>query len=357
MSLTTPASTAKGREALRNLRVESILTTLLARSPLARTELAALTGYSPSTVTGIIQDLTDAGYVREVGHEQSTGGRRRTLIEFDRSSMTIAVITVGGRKIKATLIDLNAKIVDQIEQNFTPLDPIASASKAVSVVVARASIRPSRVVLALPGVVDSDGSVTLAPSFGAVPRLALADALSTSIGIPVIVENDVNLIALGERVDGAGAGVDDLVLIHIGEGIGATIIIGGRVLDGSSRSAGEIGFLPQSMNSASDGERGQFEKKWSAPGIEFAAQQVGITAVSSDLIAELCSDKSDVARTLLEDTLNAWAFAAIVCVCVVNPNRVIFSGHAENLDESARQLLRDRVRAGAPSPTDVEFAV
>jgi len=339
------------------MRVEAIFTTLLAQSPLARTELAALTGYSPSTVTGIIHDLTAAGYVREVGQKQSTGGRRRTLIEFDRSSITIAVITVGGRKIKATLVDLNADVVGSVEQAFNPLKPIESASDAVATLVDESIVRPSRVVLALPGVVGSDGSVTLAPSFGSVPRLALADTLSHATGIPVIVENDVNLIALGERVDGAGAGVNDLVLIHIGEGIGATIIIGGRVLDGSSRSAGEIGFLPQGMEDYSSGERGQFEKKWSTPGIEVAALQAGITVNSTRLIASLCADQSDAARKLVEEMVSAWAFAAIVCVCVVNPNRVIFSGDAEGLDVVAQQLLRARVHAGAPSPTDVEFAV
>ncbi|WP_105037046.1 ROK family transcriptional regulator [Cryobacterium aureum] len=356
MSFLLQAPAPSGRDALRQIRVEAIFATLLAKSPLARTELAALTGYSPSTVTGIIHDLSEAGYVRVVGQVESNGGRPRTLIEFDRTSITIAVVGVRANRVWAQLVDLNATLIDSVERDFNAEQPLIDATAAIAELTARAKLPPSRVVLSLPGVVGRDGSATLAPAFGAVSHIVLADALAELVLLPVTVENDVNLIALGERQAGAGNGVDDLAVIHIEEGIGATIVIGARVLDGSSRSAGEIGFLPYGPESAHRSERGEFEARWGTGGIELQARERGHALDPGNPIADLCSRTDAPAVALLHEAVSAWAYAAVVCVCVTNPQRVIFSGDAVHLDEPARTLLIERVLTGVPSPTDVKFA-
>lgn len=345
-----------GRDALRRIRASAIFGTLLAAGPLARTDLAQLTGYSPSTVTGIVQDLSEAGYLRVVGQQESTGGRRRTLIELNRSSVTIAVIGLRGNRVWCTLIDLEGSALDTAEREFEPQDPVGSTAGVLMVLHRRAAIPPAHVVVALPGVVASDGSLALAPAFGPVAHLRLADELEAATGLRTTVENDVNLIALGERVDGAGNGVEDLVLIHVAEGIGATIIANGEVLDGASRSAGEIGFLPQGLEAGPHGQRGEFEKRWSASGIQEAAATVELMLPDDAVVQALCRAETDSARSLLADVVRAWAFAAIVCVCVVNPSRVIFSGDAVLLTQDARRLLQDRVQSASPSPTEVVFA-
>ncbi|WP_248758355.1 ROK family transcriptional regulator [Pseudarthrobacter sp. SSS035] len=345
-----------GRDALRRIRVSAIFSTLLEAGPLARTDLAHRTGYSPSTVTGIVQDLSEAGYLRVVGQQESTGGRRRTLIELNRSSVTIAVVGLRGTRIWCALVDLDGNRLDAAEQDFDPEDPVGSTASTVMSLHRRALIPPVHVVVALPGVVASDGSVALAPAFGPVAHLRLVDELEATTGLRTTVENDVNLIALGERVDGAGNGVEDLVLIHVAEGIGATIIAGGEVLEGSSRSAGEIGFLPQSLAASPRGERGDYERRWTAAGIRESGALLGLSLPEETVVESLCSADSPAAATLLDDVIQAWAFAAIICACVVNPARVIFSGDAVLLTRDAREKLRGTVQRSAPSLTDVVFA-
>ncbi|QDG68469.1 ROK family transcriptional regulator [Pseudarthrobacter sp. NIBRBAC000502772] len=345
-----------GRDALRRIRVSAIFSTLLEAGPLARTDLAHRTGYSPSTVTGIVQDLSDAGYLRVVGQQESTGGRRRTLIELNRSSVTIAVVGLRGTRIWCALVDLDGNRLDAAEQDFDPADPVGSTASTVMSLHRRAVIPPVHVVVALPGVVASDGSVALAPAFGPVAHLRLVDELEAATGLRTTVENDVNLIALGERVDGAGNGVEDLVLIHVAEGIGATIIAGGEVLEGSSRSAGEIGFLPQGLAASPRGERGDYERRWTAAGIRESGALLGLSLAEETVVESLCSADSPAAVRLLDDVIQAWAFAAIICVCVVNPARVIFSGDAVLLTRDAREKLRGTVQRSAPSLTEVVFA-
>lgn len=349
-------SAPTGRDALRRIRVGAIFGTLLAAGPLARTDLAQRTGYSASTVTGIVQDLSDAGYLRVVGQQESTGGRRRTLIELNRSAVTIAVVGLRGTRVWCALVDLDGNRLDAAEQEFDPEDPVGSTAKTVMSLHRRAGIPPVHVVVALPGVVASDGSVALAPAFGPVAHLLLANELEAVTGLQTTVENDVNLIALGERVNGAGNGVDDLVLIHIAEGIGATIIANGEVLNGATRSAGEIGFLPQRLEARPRGDRGDYERRWTASGIRESGALSGLSLPEEAVIESLCNAGSPAARQLLDDVIQAWAFAAIVCVCVVNPALVIFSGEAVLLSGDARDQLRDSVQRSAPSLTEVVFA-
>lgn len=356
MSTTSPVPAPTGREALRRIRLESVCSTLLEHSPLSRTDLARATGYSQSAVTGIVQELSEAGYVREAGQTESTGGRRSTLIELDRAALTVAVVGVRGESVWAVLIDLNATELDRVEQKFDLERPVESSTEALAELLKRASIAPTHVVVSVSGVVAADGGLSLAPAFAREPGVRLAAAIEARIGIHTTVENDVNLIAHGERIAGAGVGQDDVVLVHIGEGLGATIIIGGRVLAGATRSAGEIGFLPEDRDDTEHGDRGQFERRWSTPGLIESAAEAGITLHPETPILDLCSRTDTVATELLTDAVRAWAFAAVVCICVVNPGSVIFSGEAVDLGEDARAALRRRVDAGAPSPTQVSFA-
>ena len=348
------SSAPTGRNELRRIRVESVIGALLSSGPISRTDLASVTGYSPSTVTGIVQELQGMGYLQEVGHRESTGGRRRTLVELDRTAISLVVAEISGGRIRASLIDLDARVLATQDSPFDPADPVSATALAVAGLGEQAARRPSRLVLALPGVVAADGTVSLAPAFAAAGDPQLAQALARRTGLPVTVENDVNLIALGERSAGAAAGVDDLVLIHIAEGIGATILSGGRLLLGATRSAGEVGFLPVGLAPVPHGNRGSFEERWSTPAIAAAAQTAGLEVSESDVVARLCTDPA--AAALRTEVLDAWAWAAVICSCLLNPALVLFSGDAIGLDDSARTELSDRIRASAPSAPEVTFA-
>jgi len=372
MSSTSHSSAPTGRQELRRIRVQAVIGALLNEGPLSRTDIASRTGYSPSTVTGIVQELQGQGYLHEVGQSESTGGRRRTLVEIDRTAIALVVAEISGGRIRIALIDLDARRLQTQETDFDAEDPVGATAGAVAALLEQTQRRPSRLVLALPGVVAADGSVSLAPAFAAAAEPRLAETLGARLGLPVTVENDVNLIALGERSAGAAAGIDDLVLIHIGEGIGATIISGGRVLHGASRSAGEVGFLPMAPAPGPRGDRGSFEEQWSAPAIAAAARAAGVPAVAvsgrddptprtmtdGELIERLCAEAADdgPAARLLGEVLDAWAWAAVVCACVLDPALVVFSGDALRLDADARAGLAARVREQAPSAPDVTFA-
>ncbi|BCB89951.1 hypothetical protein Psuf_072640 [Phytohabitans suffuscus] len=208
--------------------------------------------------------------------------------------------------------------------------------------------------------VSSDGAVRLAPSVGLVEAEPIGQSVQRELGVPVVVDNDVNLMAAGERVAGAGKDVDDLLLLHVADGIGAGLILDGKVRRGASGAAGEVGFLPLDPEPApAYGGVGPFEARWSANAI--AERVVALhpgrrpEAPVSELI-EL-ADTSAAARAYLDEVLHAWARLIVTCACVVDPGRVLLSGAAAQLDDAALAKIQNLVSAKAPAATEVRRAV
>ena len=104
------------------------------------------------------------------------------------------------------------------------------------------------------------------------------------------------------------------------------------------------------------GERGDYERRWTAAGIRESGALLGLSLPEETVVESLCSAGSPAAVGLLEDVIQAWAFAAIICVCVVNPARVIFSGDAVLLTGDAREKAPRPVQRSAPALTEVVFA-
>src|SRR5699024_4714067 len=214
------------------------------------------------------------------------------------------------------------------------------------------------VVVSLPGVVSLEGDVSLAPAFAATGKSGnLVQVLERATRLPVLVENDVNLLALGERSMGVAQDVDNFVLIYIGEGIGGALVLNRRIFRGASQSAGEIGFLPWEQNLPDHQSAiGPLESTWSSHGIARQALEMGLEVEADDVIGTLAAHDSDAARSILHAAVKAWAYAAIVNICVLNPELIVFAGNIDQVSASMRSELIEQVRISSPSPVHVDFA-
>ncbi|MET7903920.1 ROK family transcriptional regulator [Streptomyces sp. NPDC005355] len=358
MSEIAERSAPTGQEALRRIRIGSVLAALREHGPVSRTELADLTGYRPSSLTVIVRELLETGHVIQVGTGGSSGGRRPLLLEFNPAAESLVVLSLEGDQANAAVVDLAGMPLGSYSHRVDPAAPLDGlVTVAAEVLDIPTGPRPSQVVFSLPGVATTQGAVALSPVLKALGEDSLTGILSARLGLPVQVENDVNLIALGERESGAAANVDDLVLIHVGYGIGAAVISGGSLCRGAAGFAGEIGFLPTGLPPGPyTGERGEFERHWSVPGISASLRELeGRDA--DDPVAELATlaDVPEVAA-LRRQVIEAWGFAAIACACVINPARVVFAGAATGLGPAGLTELSGLVRSSAPSAPEVVFA-
>lgn len=243
----------------RTLRVNNervLLECLRASGAASRAELARVTGISKPTVSAALGNLEKAGLVRETGEMTVTSGRGRSavLYEVNPTAGYVVGIDIGRSRIRVALADLDGTICGRREvhhevDSFTGPEPIvAMASRLAREVVADAGLDLHRVVhtvVGTPGVFDpASNEVRYAGSLPGWGRTGVVDSLREELGTSLAVHNDANLAAIGEYVFGAGQGCPLLVYLMVGTGIGAGIVVDGRLFAGAHGAAGEVGYLP-----------------------------------------------------------------------------------------------------------------
>jgi predicted NBD/HSP70 family sugar kinase len=224
----------------------------LIRSGTARTRKALVehTGSSRSTVRQRVDALIAAGLVRDRGLTVATGGRPATELEFDESSRAVLVAHLGATHGRLALTDLAARSIAERELDL-PIEagpvPVLDRVRAEFDKLLRDTDQDLREIcgigVSVPAPVDPEkGRVVqplLMPGWNDYP---VADHLGDGFNVPVVVDNDANLMAVGEHVT-SWPGVDSLVLVKVGTGIGVGIVVRGEVLRGIDGAAGGIGHV------------------------------------------------------------------------------------------------------------------
>ena len=230
-----------------------VLRHLRLHAPCSRADIAATTGLNKATVSSLVTDLIQRRLVREVGMTENRIGRPATMLVLDGSPYAAIGLEVNADYLTAVALDLAGERLLSWRRSFTgtsssPGQAIASLSALAKRAVGK-MVREERRVLGLtvgvPGLVDPDGVVELAPNIGwhqVDLRKSLLSALNEP-AYPLLVENDANLAVLAEQRFG-GHGSANLVALTGGAGIGAGIVMDGRLLRGGRGFAGEFGHLP-----------------------------------------------------------------------------------------------------------------
>ena len=229
-----------------------VLRRLRTDAPCSRADLAAATGLNKATVSSLVADLIERRLVREVGTTENRIGRPAMMLVLDGSAYAAVGLEVNAGYLTAVALDLAGERLLTWRRANThvaghPGRAIASVAALAKRAVARMHGEQRRVLgltVAVPGLVDADGVVVLAPDLGwrqVDLRKSLLGALNEP-DYPLLVENDANLAVLAEQRFGGRSG--DLVYLTGGAGIGAGIVSDGRLLRGRRGFAGEFGHLP-----------------------------------------------------------------------------------------------------------------
>jgi predicted NBD/HSP70 family sugar kinase len=215
--------------------------------------------------------------------------------------------------------------------------------------------------LGLPGITKKkDGTISYSPSTGWMD-LPLQKEFEEQLGLPVILDNDVNMMTLGEYYKGMGIGVSNQIYMYVGTGIGAGIILHDRLYRGSKEAAGEVGYMMVGpIQTISRGEFGVFERNYSAPAIySRAIKDIPNLEKESSIIKQL-NDQIDqdnsTAMTLLEDVYQHWVYGMVNIISLLDPDLLILSGEMANIGERGIQRIRRFLSEWVPMLPDIQFA-
>jgi glucokinase len=295
--------TSNRHELVRRANIETVFRAIGEHAPASRNDLVRLTGLSKPTVLALVAALEQEGLIRatRLAAEPRGAGRRPVGYEHNPQAAYVIGVDVGGTKMAVAIADLSGGIKAEIELGTSQGAGDAVVRQVVDTVraVARqAGIAWSAVDaigIGTPGVQGPDGAIQMADNVPGLEGVKLVGVLRRSLRVPVLLENDVNLAALGELMAGAARGRGSFVLMSIGTGLGLGIVVNGQLVRGARGAAGEIAYLPigGDLSSAAARRRGAFE---------VAAAGSGVTQIVVDELtmarkgARTSLDKNSTAR-------------------------------------------------------------
>ena len=233
-----------------------LLALLRSGTAATRTELTSLTGLSRTAVNARLADLTRLGLVVERDRAPSTGGRPPARLELDPGGGVVLVASAGFTRTQVAVVDLAGRVLAQtgVELDLARgpepvLERVDGLFRALLADQGRAHEDVLGLGLALPGPVESGtGRLVRPPGLPRWADVAVGPRLQGSWPVAVLVDNDVNAMAVGEHW-ARGAGIGDLLLVKVSTGIGAGLVLGGRAHRGALGAAGDLGH-----NRVADGD-------------------------------------------------------------------------------------------------------
>jgi predicted NBD/HSP70 family sugar kinase len=230
---------------IRDINRQIVLNYVREREPISRAEIARETALQRSTISAIVEALKTEGLIEEVGEGESTGGRRPTMLKLRAVGPIALGVSLTPTCTTIASSDLAGRVIDQEE---FPTETDKTLKKVISVLrdfTARYKGSIEGVGVSLPGLVDpSTGNALYIPYF-LWRDLPVSEMISTAVGLPVVIDNDANAVALAELWFGRPEVLDarDFILVLVAEGVGTGIIFDGQVYRGQRGAAGEFGHM------------------------------------------------------------------------------------------------------------------
>ncbi|WP_058043966.1 ROK family transcriptional regulator [Streptomyces roseifaciens] len=350
----TPGS----QSSLHRANLERVVRAVRRAGSLTQAEIARATGLSAATVSNIVRELKDGGTVEVT--PTSSGGRRARSVSLSGDAGIVVGVDFGHTHLRVAVGNLAQRV---LAEDAEPLDVDASASQGldraeqlVRRLIEDAGIDPGKIIgvgLGVPGPIDVEtgtlGSTAILPGWaGTNPR----DELAARLNVPVHVDNDANLGALGELVWGAGRGAADLAYIKVASGVGAGLVINGQIYRGPGGTAGEIGHitLDESGPVCRCGNRGCLETFTAARYVLPLLHSAHGTDLTVTRMVQLAREGDPGCRRVISD-VGRHIGSGVANLCnLLNPRRVVLGGDLADSGELVLAPIRESVsRYAIPS--------
>ena len=363
-----PATQLSSR-AIREHNLRLVLDALGDGRPLSRADLAATTRLSKPTVAGALRTFEDAGLVREFGRTTGRRGPSASLYQRVSDAALVLGVDIGARYVRSVLADLDGAPVEErtLRLAHPHADDVVAAVGELRAWLGDKAERTELAVVGTPGVVDpASGRIGSAPNIEAWEGVLAERVLARALGLPVRIDNDVNLAALGEQAHGGGRGAENFAYLTVGSGLGAGIVLNRRLHRGARGAAGEVGFLPvgdDPFTATRRTEKGAMERRLSSTGLVAAAERLAGTTATAlsppfevDQLFDAARHGDPLGRAVVAETARAIALCIAGLGAVVDLDLVLLGGGIGDNDD----LLLPDVRAAAaellPLPPRVERA-
>ena len=314
--------------------------------PRTRADLALLTGQARSTVAARVDLLLASGLVAPAGEASSTGGRPPATFAFSPTTRILLAVDLGATHARLAVTDLASTVLAEHHEALAiadgpdaVLDRVAAIGTELVEQAGRTMGELAAVGVGLPGPVEhSTGRPTNPPIMPGWDDADVPGMLRHLLGAPVLVDNDVNIMALGEHW-AEFPDVDHLLFVKVATGIGAGVISDGQIRRGAQGAAGDLGHIAVPGGKAllcRCGNTGCLEALASGRAVAVALSAEGIPATSSADVVALVRAGNVAASHAVREAGRTIGGVLAACVSMLNPSVIVIGG---NLAEAGESLL------------------
>lgn len=366
---------------MKSLNRSSILNTIREQGPISRAEVAQQTSLTPPTVSNIVKELLDSKIVIETEQGTSRGGRKPTMLTINAHNFYIIGLDVGPTNIKTILTDLDAHIITssqtKIPANIDNEGLLALLKESIQRI---SDANPDKwesiigIGVGMHGMVDVHRGISLYAPLLQLHDIPIKASLEEAFQMVVHVENDARVMALGESWFGNGNGVNAIVCINVGRGIGAGMMIDGQLFHGAHFISGEIGHMTIDIDGpkCSCGNYGCLQALAAGPEIATrAAKEAAIgketvlrqmcegdlEAISGETVYEAAQQGDALSREILSETGRYLGIGITNLLHTIDPERIIIGGgvakSGDYILENIQKTVEQRALTASARETDV----
>lgn len=344
------------------------------QGPISRAAVAKTLNMSRSTISSIVDQLIREGRVREgmTGESTSAGGRRPVDLHYVANARFALGVDIGATKTIALLTDLTGNVIyrEKFSSHAQGISPMAHIYEQLTQFVRDVGIPRQNIIgtaIGFPGVTLANQGAVVEANHLKLRNFSAKDFFE-NLPNPIWIDNDVNMAVIGERWKGAAIGRSNVVLVAIGSGIGAGLILDDRIYRGANSFAGELGHLQidpkQTTEKRNLGDYGPLEQVASGKGMEDYAQAQRKNYPDTTLTNEARADEifaaaeagDGLAKHVIQRAIDYLSFAIANMVTLLNPDVVIIGGGVAR----AGDPLIDQIQAGvnrlSPMQCDITSA-
>ena len=348
---------------LKDMNERTVLESIRAGAPISRAEISRRAGVSKPTVSLALQSLLDAGLVRETDGAPGRPSYGAVFFEPVADAALVLGVDVGARFVRGAICDLQGAV--RARHDLERADAGAEAALAQiaglqAALIDAAGVQGERIdgaVVGVPGVVDAGtGRLDLADNVPGLGGMAFGAELERVLGLPVQVDNDINLAALGEQWNGVASGVEDFAFLSVGTGLGAGLVLGGELHRGRHGAAGEVDFVATGLErdidpcaaavsamaaqlAAEPGARTTLAPPFEVPGV-FAAARAG----------------DPVGLAVVEEEARRIALNIVPIAAIADVALVVLGGGVSANGDLLLAPVRERLATWLPYPPRVEVS-
>lgn len=350
---------------MRTINRTAIVDLIRRESPLSRSYISETLGISLPTVMRFVDELIEEKLVKQLLETEKTGGRRRPLIELNTRENVVIGINLGDNNSFGAIADIGGSILKEVEIPRTSRDAEKNLVELIQIIdelMQSPEITGMHVLgigVGAPGVTrHKEGTVVWAPTLN-WREFPLRERLAAKFHLPIIVDNDVNLAALGEMFYGAGKDLKNFVVLSLGAGTGSAIVVDGFLYRGAHEAAGEIGYqVPDRrlLRSTPSGF-GSMEKQVSGISIvERARLQLAeelttkeLDAITAKTFLEALRRDEPWVKPIFEEIVDYLALMVSSICSILDPEAIIFTGGLSTAADLFIPQIMQRLKGMQPA--------